>query len=111
MPLRLLATQSILKAALCYDGLGWWVIPIKPGSKKAACSWKRYQHSRPKPGALRQWFTRRSAYGVAVVLGNVSGCLACRDFDRAEAYECWAGQHPDLARLLPTVRTGRGYHV
>jgi hypothetical protein len=41
----------------------------------------------------------------------VSGYLVCRDFDTAEAYLTWASEHRDLAKSLPTVRTGRGYHV
>ena len=46
-----------------------------------------------------------------MVLGEVSGFLACRDFDDPEAYKRWAENHPELAMELPTVKTGRGFHV
>jgi hypothetical protein len=51
------------------------------------------------------------AAGIWVVLGEVSGGLACRDYDVAASYEKWASAHPDLAGVLPTVRTSRGFHV
>jgi len=60
---------------------------------------------------LREWFSDGRYEGLGVILGPVSGGLACRDFDATDAYDAWAKQHPDLASKLPTVRTGRGYHV
>ncbi len=48
---------------------------------------------------------------VIVICGEISGGLACRDFDTEQGYENWAKQHPDLAGKLPTVKTARGYHV
>jgi hypothetical protein len=48
---------------------------------------------------------------MAVVLGEISIGLACRDFDTIGAYESWKESHPDLAAILPTVKTGKGYHV
>src|SRR5262245_60507560 len=56
-------------------------------------------------------FARPGVTGLAVVLGSISGGLAVRDYDDAGAYQRWAGDHPELARRLPTVRTGRGFHV
>ena len=67
---------------------------------------------RTLPGEVAPWFTRiRSAVGVGVVLGEVSGGLWVRDFDEADAYERWAEAHSDLAKSLPTVKTSRGFHV
>ncbi len=48
---------------------------------------------------------------MAVVLGEVSGGLTCRDFDTMDEYTRWAGKHPNLAETLPTVRTANGMHV
>ncbi len=48
---------------------------------------------------------------LGVILGPVSGDLACRDFDEADAYHAWTVDFPDLARTLPTVETARGFHV
>jgi hypothetical protein len=41
----------------------------------------------------------------------VSGGLAVRDFDQADAYQKWAAEYPDEAKRLPTVQTARGFHV
>jgi hypothetical protein len=48
---------------------------------------------------------------LAVILGEVSGELTCRDFDVQQAYDQWAADHPNLAATLPTVATARGRHV
>jgi hypothetical protein len=49
--------------------------------------------------------------GLVIVLGAVSGGLAVRDFDQADAYRAWATSHPDLADSLATARTHRGFPV
>ncbi len=102
--------KAVLKYVVEYHKLGWCVIPIPYGTKKALIKWGRYQKSRPDEKQLRRWFAN-GRRNVAVVLGEVSGGLACRDFDTVGAYESWARNHPDLAATLPTVRTGKGYHV
>ena len=79
--------------------------------KKAACKWKKYQTQRPDLSQAQQWFSNGQYKGIGVVLGEVSGHLACRDFDDPEAYKQWAKNFPELSRELPTVKTGRGYHV
>ncbi len=90
--------------------LGWSLIPVKPGEKKPAVKWKPYQSKRAGADQLNEWFAS-DKYGMAVVLGKVSGDLACRDFDEAEAYHSWAEQHKLLAETLPTAETYRGHHV
>ena len=101
---------EILSAALEYQRRGMCIIPIRPGSKKAACRWRVYQQRLPETGKLRQWFARGLHY-PAVILGKVSGGLVCRDFDTPGAYEAWARQHPEQAGVLPTVNTARGKHI
>jgi hypothetical protein len=49
--------------------------------------------------------------GLAVVCGAISGGLTCRDFDEEAAYTEWRARYPHLAAKLPTVRTGKGFHV
>jgi len=96
-----------------YHERGWSVIPIKAGTKKPACqSWKRYQSERSGKRSIRRWFGDHHDRAIAVILGDVSGGLICRDFDDLASYECWAAVHPELAATLPTVETGRpGRHV
>ncbi len=100
---------NLLDAALAYHRRGWCVIPTK--GKKPACQWKQFQNDRPSQDELRELFRRAGVTGLAVILGDVSGGLACRDFDDLGSYEKWAAEYPRLAKRLPTVRTARGYHV
>lgn len=101
-----------LSAALAYYKLGWSLIPTKQGSKKPALpNWKSFQTNRADEQQIRDWFDKRDDLGLAVVLGNVSGGLTCRDFDKEAAYHTWSAQNPELAKTLPTAKSGRGYHV
>lgn len=107
---------TLLDAALAYARRGWCIIPIrhKPNTdgKQPAVPWKAYQALRPTDGELRGWFADgRPVDGLAVILGDVSGGLVCRDFDDLATYETWAGVQAKLARSLPTVATARGRHV
>ncbi len=102
---------TILEWARHYASLGWSIIPLRPRTKKpAVASWKPYQTARASDAELVEWFSQ-GKYDLGVVLGAVSGNLACRDFDNAEAYQQWKAEHPELANRLPVVKTGRGYHV
>jgi hypothetical protein len=103
-----------LEAAFQHLQRGWSVIPIASGTKKPprGLGWKRYQKARPSESAIKRWFGNGECHGLAVVLGEVSGGLVCRDFDDLAAYDRWAADYPRLATGLPTVETGRpGRHV
>lgn len=109
-------SAELLDAALDYKRLrDWAIVPIgrtRDGHEKAVLvRWKKYQAIQPTDADLERGFRMKNVTGLGVVLGPVSGGLACRDFDRAESYHEWAKAHPDLAATLPTVETGRGYHV
>jgi hypothetical protein len=101
---------DVLHVALDLLRRGWCVIPIRPGEKKPDCKWKRYQTELPTEDDLHSWF-RAGDKNLAVMCGAVSGGLACRDFDKMDAYRAWADANPKLAKTLPTVKTGRGMHV
>ena len=105
--------NGMLEAALSYARRGWSVVPVRfqNGRKQPAVPWKRYQKKPPSTEALRGWFSDGKYPAMGVVLGAVSGHLVCRDFDDPEAYERWKMEFPDLAAKLPTVKTGKGYHV
>lgn len=101
---------ALLDSALAYSARGWSMLPTI-GKRPAIRSWKSAQREPADDATLREWFARATPTGLAVVLGNVSGGLAARDFDDAAAYARWAEAHPTLARELPTAQTRRGYHV
>ncbi len=89
-----------------------WGIPAFPlTGKKPRCKWKPLQRRRPSDREINRLFHQPDVDGIGVVPGPFSGGFAVRDYDDAEAYHRWAGDHPDLARTAPTVRTRRGFHV
>ncbi|MFH1921701.1 MAG: bifunctional DNA primase/polymerase [Planctomycetota bacterium] len=103
--------MKVLEAALEYHRLGWSLIPIRAGTKEPCVKWARYQITRADEEAVREWFGDDAPRSLAVILGEVSGSLICRDFDKIESYELWATERGELARTLPTVETKRGKHV
>jgi len=104
-------TNSYLEAALDYHGRGWNVIPISAGTKRPALeSWKEWQEQWQTEKEIAEWFSDGTC-GVGIICGEISGGLTVLDFDNADLYEAWAAENPSLADTLPTVRTGRGYHV
>jgi hypothetical protein len=102
---------SLVEAATAYhEQFGWNVIPTKR-DKKPMVKWSPFQEHPIDPKRLAGWFASLQVCGLAVILGNVSGYLVCRDFDEVDSYEVWKANHSDLAGKLPTVKTHRGYHV
>ena len=108
--MRSTPVELLLTAALDYAARGFCVLPVA-GKRPACRSWKQYQQQRPDEETIRRWFSNARITGVAVVLGNISGGLTCRDFDLSTSYEIWKKRYGQYASQLPTVRTGRGFHV
>jgi len=108
-----MAAVNLLAHALAYAARGWSILPVKyvNGHKSGAVRWKRFQTFRATEEVLRRWFEKNPDWQIGVICGAVSGGLICRDFDAPGAYEAWAKAHGELAATLPTVRTGRGWHV
>ncbi len=101
--------DNLLNSALAYARRGWSIIPVM--GKKAAGLWKPFQERPADETTLHKLFAKRGITGLAVVTGKVSGGLAVRDFDDADAYHVWAKANPGDAGTVPTVRTARGFHV
>ena len=106
--------NTFLEWVLEYHRRGWCIIPIRAGTKKAAVKWEKYQTKRPDEKQLQKWFGSGKYKSLAVVCGEVSRDLSCRDYDgeagKAE-YKIWVREHPELAKQLPTAQTADGYHV
>src|SRR5262245_45974331 len=86
---------DLLGAALEYRARGWSILSVT--DKRAAGLWKPFQSRAADEATLRRLFARSGITGLAVILGPVSGGLACRDFDDAGAYHRWAALDPKVA--------------
>jgi len=104
-----LNARALLDFALDYASRGWSIIPVI--DKKAIGLWKPFQTHVADDTTLRRLFAKNGITGLAVILGQVSGGLAVRDFDHPNAYQAWANANPHDAGLLSTVKTARGFHV
>jgi hypothetical protein len=101
----------VLDWALGYLRRGLSIIAIMAGTKNRPLGkWKPFQTKPADELQLRKWFAR-GCNNIAILHGSVSGDLGCRDYDRQEDYDHWAAEHPDLAAILPTVGTARGFRV
>jgi hypothetical protein len=101
--------DALLEHALGDARRGWSIIPV--AGKKPVGLWTPFQSRPPDERTLRRLFAKKGVTGLAVITGAVSGGLAVRDFDQADAYHAWAAENPDDAKRLPTVKTARGFHV
>jgi hypothetical protein len=108
-------TLSLLEAAIAYTRIGLGVLPLTLDKKPTVRKWEHLKTIRfTDDVSLNAWFGSLRlprTLGIGIILGKISGDLACRDFDDAGAYRVWAEKHPELAASLPTVKTFRGYHV
>jgi hypothetical protein len=104
--------NMILSYALAYLQAGLTVLPIEPGSKKAAVKWQVLQKNKPTEKQVLEWFGPEK-YGLGLVCGRASAGLVVLDFDTAAeaSYHRWAKLVPELTPFLPLVRTGKGLHV
>ena len=102
--------SDLLADALGYAERGLSIIPTK-GKIPTIRAWTPYAVTPATSRQLRQWYTSNRPDGVAVICGDVSGGLVCRDFDVMDSYSAWAESHPNLAETLPTSETTRGRHV
>ena len=106
---------DVLAWAKLYRALGWRIIPAGHGLDRKrpprGFKWAKYRKQELTDAELARWFGKGGKSYPAVILGEPSGGLACRDFDEADEYFAWTVDHPELAKSMATVETGRGFHV
>ena len=109
---KLPTNRTRIDQALTAFELGFCVIPIRVGEKTPAVKYRHFlDGDRPGRQLLSEWFGRNPDWNIGVALGKSSGGIMAVDFDDLESYRAWATKKSELANSLPTVRTGRGYHV
>ncbi len=98
--------KTTLEWAERYLEMGFSVIPLPPRSKKARLKWKPYQRKKPSLEQVRAWWGRHPTWGIAIVIGKVSGVIVL-DPESAEAVaEIERRGVPDTW----IVETARGKH-
>lgn len=110
------AANPLHSAATRYLDAGLCVLPaIVPEKRPALSRWKQYQRRLPTAEELGRWF--RSADGLCLTAGGVSGHLEMLDFDTgADRYAAWVAlvqqRAPDLlAHLVVESTQSGGRHV
>ncbi|MFN9790788.1 MAG: bifunctional DNA primase/polymerase [Holosporales bacterium] len=100
-------------AAAAYADLGWSVIPVARQSKKPLVKWKSFQQTPPNTALLEEWRQHYATANIAVVTGRVSNLLVIDidDEQAVPALEQAVGIVDILALPVPTVKTGRGWHL
>jgi hypothetical protein len=91
------AASPIRSAAVDLINLGFSVIPIMKGRKKAAIKWGKYQRERMYVDKVVDVF--QSGHSIAIVCGGVSGNLECIDFDKPDLFDKYV-------EMLRTIRQG-----
>jgi len=94
-----------------YVSLGWTLLPIVANTKKPTRGTK-FDECIVNPATAEvatAWLRR--GHNIGVLLGDASGGLVCRDFDKKSSFQAWTKLHPELAARLPRVETHRGFHV
>lgn len=104
--------SQFLQDALLYRHMGISVFPVGKDKKPLpGQSWRRFQRKRATDKQIGTLFSDNRVAGIAAIMGPISQGVVDRDFDCVPSYLEWAKRKPQLAAILPTSRTGRGFHV
>jgi hypothetical protein len=106
------APGSTLAWARFYAGLGWSVVPVRPGEKIPAILWAGFQQARPSMAQLDDWFTV-GGYGIGIVTGQISGIFVL-DFDGEAGQDLLARlerEHGALPVTPNALTPGGGVHI
>jgi len=74
------ACMSIVNAALAYAEAGWFVFPVRPGSKVPAIdNWD--ENSTRDPDKIRRWWTAQPDYNIALHAGRSGAIIFDADIE------------------------------
>lgn len=105
---------DMLALARDYYEAGLAVVPPKQNGEKRPypSSWQQYQHIRPTPAEIREWYSH-GLTGIGAVMGSVSGNLELFEFDSWAAYLafCELATETGLGELIGRVRNAYEEHT
>lgn len=107
--------NALLEAALQYEQLGWFVLPLreKVKEKKPRVKWRHRRDRRPDAAEIRAWWIKWPNANVGLATGAYSG-VEVLDFDGAgtvEQVEAVTGAVIDRTYSVTTGRPDGGLHV
>lgn len=107
--------NALLEAALQYEQLGWFVLPLNETvkAKMPRVKWKHRRDKRPDAAEIRAWWTKWPNANVGIATGEYSG-VDVLDFDGAETVEqveAATGATIDRTYSVTTGRSDGGLHV
>lgn len=74
--------MTVAEAARAWQAAGVCTIPIAPGgNKRPAIRWKDYQTRLPVDAELTEWFGNGHPYGLALLMGKVSGGMEMTEIE------------------------------
>lgn len=74
--------MTVATAARQWQASGFSIIPILPNaSKRPVVAWAPFQARIPELGEVDQWWSNGSQYGVALIMGKVSGNAEMLEFE------------------------------
>lgn len=77
---------SLVKYAVGYANLGWFVLPVDPLKKKPLILWAQRKDKRPTANEIKGWFTKWPDARIGILTGAASGFDAV-DLDGPEAIQ------------------------
>lgn len=114
--------MSLLAAALAYAAAGWYVLPVRPGTKNpgSVVGGRWQDQSTRDPDQIKRWWAENPDYGIAVDAGR-SGAVVF-DLDQLTLAGVEAAGRADIAEALtnaavvlgtrrPEVSTERGHYL
>jgi Bifunctional DNA primase/polymerase, N-terminal len=99
--------QNFVSAALQWLRLGFSIVPIRAGEKRAASAWQAWQREPMSAARAQQEFSAANIGGVALVCGAVSN-LTVLDFDGDTGALALEALEPLIPPSTPRVGTGGG---
>jgi len=81
---------------------------LPDGRKRPAVAWRVYQQRLPTPREIACWF-EKTAGGLALVTGGISGGLEALDFDSRTVYEAWSERVRQMGFEVLHDRLTHGY--
>lgn len=104
--------MDLLKYALAYQKIGFFILPLIPGKKRPYEEWKDRRNKRPEPGEIERWWKRYPDAQIGMACGKYSG-VDVIDFDGLDVRSKFEAIVCDLPETYSQVsgRVEIGEHI